>query len=321
MWIQSRTPSPSGCAETASSKSRAVAGSTVKVARSRRSRRASSPASAASAEARASASSASSKPRSRPRSSNSAPTTSRARSGAPSTSITRVPRACGSTRTSSPPRTRGPPVRLACGPRSNSGSTTRNRPRRPITPTNRLKALGRAPAAPGRGLVEPSVRGSSATRTSGLMPSPAIEVPSAVRYWPMVRSRAPPAASGSTSWNVPLPNVRVPTIVAEVVLLERRGEDLRRRGGIAVDQDHGRAGLERVADRLVGGLPLGAALGRDDRALVDEHARGEHRLVEQPAAVAAQVEDQALGALAVQALDRRRAARRATPWLKVAKRT
>ena len=34
MWIHRRTPSPPGCAETASSKSRAVAGSTVKVARS-----------------------------------------------------------------------------------------------------------------------------------------------------------------------------------------------------------------------------------------------------------------------------------------------
>ena len=39
MWIQSRTPSPSGCAETASSKSRAVAGSTVKVSSAVRSRR------------------------------------------------------------------------------------------------------------------------------------------------------------------------------------------------------------------------------------------------------------------------------------------
>ena len=40
MWIQTRAPAPSRWAETASSKSRAVAGSTVKVASAVRSRRA-----------------------------------------------------------------------------------------------------------------------------------------------------------------------------------------------------------------------------------------------------------------------------------------
>ena len=63
--------------------------------------------------------------------------------------------------------------------------------------------------------------------------------------------------------------------------------------------------IDRVADRLVVALALGPALGRDDgspsstKTLDDEH-----RLVEQAAAVAAQVEHQALGALAVEALDR-----------------
>ena len=57
MWIQTRAPSPSRWAETASSKSRAVAGSTVKVGSAVRSRRAPESRSAASAARPASTSS------------------------------------------------------------------------------------------------------------------------------------------------------------------------------------------------------------------------------------------------------------------------
>ncbi len=62
MWIHSRIPSPSASADNASSKSRALAGSTVKVASSVRSRRSCELPRAASAASRASDSSAGAKP-------------------------------------------------------------------------------------------------------------------------------------------------------------------------------------------------------------------------------------------------------------------
>ena len=43
-----------------------------------------------------------------------------------------------------------------------------------------------------------------------------------------------------TSWKVPLPNERVPTIVARWWSPSARREDLGSRGGVVVDQDHGR---------------------------------------------------------------------------------
>ena len=86
MWTQTRiAPSSSRSAEIASSKSRAVGGSIVKVGRSRRSRRApASPCGGSSAALRAARSTAGSKRRRSPRSSISASSTSRALSGRPS---------------------------------------------------------------------------------------------------------------------------------------------------------------------------------------------------------------------------------------------
>ena len=65
-----------------------------------------------------------------------------------------------------------------------------------------------------RGPSSRGVSGSSTALTSGLIPLLASEVPSAVKYSPTVRSSAPPAARWITSWKVPFPNERVPTIVA-----------------------------------------------------------------------------------------------------------
>ena len=62
---------------------------------------------------------------------------------------------------------------------------------------------------------------------------------------------------------------------------------------------------QRIADGVVDLVALRAAVGGDHAlALLEEEARGEHRLVQQAAAVAAQVEHQPLGALAVEPLDR-----------------
>ena len=98
MWIQTRAPSPSRRAETASSKSRALAGSTVKVGSAVRSRRrpARSPARRCAASA-ASTSSAARKPRLPSRSPSSASTASRARFGdaRPRAALNREPGAPG----------------------------------------------------------------------------------------------------------------------------------------------------------------------------------------------------------------------------------
>ena len=146
MWIHSRTPSPSGSAETASSKSRAVAGSTVKVGSPVRSRRSPAARGRRLTASRASSSISRLKPRCVPRSQMSASTTSRARSAEPSGRSTLAPRAPKSTSTISPGPTLGPPARVACGPRSNSGSTTGKRPRRSTLATRRPRP------APRRGL-------------------------------------------------------------------------------------------------------------------------------------------------------------------------
>ncbi len=143
MWIHSRTPSPSRCADTASSKSRALAGSTVNVARSRRSRRVGSTFSARSGAPPASASRRAVNPRRSNPSQRIASTTSRARFGDPSKRTALAPRAVGAARIIFPGWASSLPRSSATWPpRSNSGSTTRKRPRRATTPTN---ALARSP--------------------------------------------------------------------------------------------------------------------------------------------------------------------------------
>src|SRR3954466_6190261 len=64
------------------------------------------------------------------------------------------------------------------------------------------------------------VLGSSLARTSGMIPLP-VETPLpprlrplGVKYWPAVMSSAPPLESSRTSWKTPLPKVSVPTTFA-----------------------------------------------------------------------------------------------------------
>ena len=118
-------------------------------------------------------------------------------------------------------------------------------------------------------------------------------------------SSAPPLESRRTSWKTPLPNVRVPTTSARsrscsapVTISDADAE-------LAVDEHDDRdLGVDRVARRLEHALRARAPVGRDDRAVGDEDARDQHRLVQQPAAVVAQVEHDALRALVQQVVDR-----------------
>ena len=71
----------------------------------------------------------------------------------------------------------------------------------------------------------------------------------------------------------------------------------------AVDQDDRRHGVEGVSRRVIDLLAGCTAAGRDDVALLDEERRRCDRLVQAPAAVSAQVDDEPLGPLALEALD------------------
>src|SRR5262245_17963116 len=81
-----------------------------------------------------------------------------------------------------------------------------------------------------------------------------------------------------------------------LVILQRAGDDFRRRGRAAVDQDDDRLALGDVAGPGVEALGLVgvAAAGRDDLALLEEGIRHRNGLVEQAARVVAQVDDEAL---------------------------
>ena len=89
----------------------------------------------------------------------------------------------------------------------------------------------------------------------------------------------------------------------EVVVGQRRRQDLGRGRRAAVDQDDRRHGVEGVAQSVVDLLAGRAAARRDDVALLDEDRGRSDRLVQAPAAVPAQVEDEPLGPLALEALD------------------
>ena len=136
MWIQSRTPSPSRRAETASSKSRAVAGSTVKVGSAVRSMR--GPGSARTARRprappsrAASGRSAAAAPRAAPRRRRGPGRPGRGRRSA-GRRASRLGRARSSLFARILPRASG-----ICSPRLNSGGPTRTLPLRLISSTSR----------------------------------------------------------------------------------------------------------------------------------------------------------------------------------------
>ena len=184
MWIQSRIPSPSAEAETASSKSRAVVRvdgegvergqvaalglDRLRVGRSRRA---------------ASSSIACSKPRSPKRSQISAAATSRGAFGIADLGD-HARRGCRGARRRSA-RRREPGRRRRSRPAARRARTAARRPgsgrgarppRRTGVTAAPAAALRRAPRGRGRAPSSaPSVSGSSATRTSGFTPSPRIE--------------------------------------------------------------------------------------------------------------------------------------------------
>ena len=78
-----------------------------------------------------------------------------------------------------------------------------------------------------------------------------------------------------------------------LVIVQRAGHDLGRRGRSAVDQDDERLALDEIAGSRREALRFlrGAAPGRDDLAARQERAGHGNRLIEQPARVIAQVDD------------------------------
>ena len=209
MWIHRRHPSPSGCAETASSKSRADGGvdregvergqvpALVPVARC-----------AAESAACDGLAPRSRRPKARARAP--PPRAARrrrraARFGEPSSRTARASRPSRSTSTIVPAAgVFWPPASGTCGPGSNSGSATRNRPRFATTatkpgvclvPGHQLPSIERSSSMPASRPSSAGVAGSSLASTSGWTPLPASDSPSEVTYSPIVRSSAPPAGS------------------------------------------------------------------------------------------------------------------------------
>ena len=112
----------------------------------------------------------------------------------------------------------------------------------------------------------------------------------------MVRRIAPARPIGMIVCTEPLPNDRVPISVARrwscrapATISDAEAEPplIKRDKRLAVDEV---AGARAEALHLVGVT----AARRDDLAVVDEGVRDEHRLVEQAARVAAEIEDEAL---------------------------
>ena len=174
-----------------------------------------------------------------------------------------------------------------------------------------VRAAGPAPGAPAARPSSGLVLGLSFAFTCGAIPVPLIEVPLRVRYSPTVRSSAPPLFSGITSWKVPLPKEVVPTTVARpdcssaaVTISEADAVSPLIRTTIGW-----RGSASPVASKV---LVLWVRPWVETIVAVgDEDARDQHRLREQAAAVAPQVEHQPLGALRVEAARLPCAARRA----------
>ena len=265
----------------------------------------------------------------RPRSASSAATTSRALSARPRSATGWAPRR--STRQSAiePSSTLTRPPRAAAARRgSNRGSATSERPRRRSASTSRsdgpcpagsrrpsvrpVDLAARRSRGPRSGPVRsPSAASSSATRTSGLTPLPRIEVPSAVRYSPTVRSSAAPSSSSITSWKVPLPKVVVPTTVARSFCCSAAVTISEAEAVSPLVSTTVGPRVDRVALGVVGLARPRASLGDHDGPVLEEDRGDQDRLLQQAAAVAAQVEDQALGALARRG---RSISSRSSPW-------
>ena len=96
------------------------------------------------------------------------------------------------------------------------------------------------------GVAGPVALPGAPTGTSGMRPTPSIQVLSRVSHLATER-RKPPLSPGNSvhSWTVPLPKVRSPTSSGTAGVLQRPAEDLAGRGGAAVDQHHD---LERRVD-------------------------------------------------------------------------
>ena len=244
MWIRGGRGRPLVPPETASSKSRAVAGSTVKVGNSTRSRRWGERCSASSAARRASRSSDGRNP------------------GADL--------ARGRASTAS---------RAVFGSLGHGGA-----PVHPVLLAAPPPAAGRAPAGrvrePRRG-----VAGRSRARTSGWMPPLPREVrsPSGVKYSPIVSFSAPPLDRSTSCWRDALAEGAGPDDGSPRVVGEGGREDLRRGGGVAVDEDDDRAAREVCLPAvLVFGAALGARVGGDhDSAFGRKTLARQHRLVQQ----------------------------------------
>ena len=201
-----------------------------------------------------------SKPRSPPRSQISAAATSRALRRVADLGDHAAPARRGARRP--PSRRRAPatpPPIPTCSARARTAARRpgtapgARRPRRTGCAGARLRRAGaaarRRPRAPrSRRLVVARVFGSSATRTSGLRRP---------RRGSRCRRRSgtrrssgrapPPARQVDHLLEGPLAVGAGADDLGEVVLLQRRGQDLGRRGGVAVDEDHGRARVDRVA--------------------------------------------------------------------------
>ena len=291
MWIQRRTPRSVLEAETASSKSWALAGSTVKVGRSRRSRLSTSRAAAAGRGLAASSSIRRENPTRICRSSSIASSTSAASRGSPSWRTTRArPRPWPSSTSAMRPgvAARRPPPSSIWPPRSKSSSPTRNRPalgdedHPPLTcrrsgTQSCWSSTWRALLAPlvrlGRGVVlrlhlgrDPDAVDRSPI-TGQILPHRQIERAAIVQRDDLLEGAL--AEGGG------------PHHLRDPRLLQRRRDDLRGGGGVPVDQDDHRVARQRVPRRLEGPGALGAAVRRDDLTVGHEDAGDQHRLREQ----------------------------------------
>ena len=245
-----------------------------------------------------------------PRSQSSAATTSRAHSAEPSPRRTRAPAGPKSTSAISPgPGLIEPRARATRGPRSNSGSATVKRPRR-------SKVATRLPSAPPRrgltgsrrrSLCQDRQRAAQALvlRRVGIVGCPDVgpdplagqRAPFGVKYSPTVRSSAPPALKLDHLLEDALAERARADDRRQAVVAERRGEDLGRRSGVAVDQDDHRALRQRRPwPRSRDGPCVRLSVETTRSPLGRNRLAGQHGLVQQPAAVASQIEHQALGA-------------------------